>query len=91
MAEQHAPHAESHGHSTAAWTGVIILLVSAAVVSVGMIFALTPVWAAGAAGIVIGLVAWAAMEKAGYGEHGKRTLAKREAAEAFYAEAERQG
>ena len=70
--QQPVAHHESHGHSPAAWTGVIIILVSALLVSVGMVLDLQPVWIAGAAGVVIGLVAWVGMTKAGYGENGTR-------------------
>lgn len=61
--------AESHGHSKAAWTGVGIILLGSLLICLGIVFGNILLWAPGIAGVVIGMVAWAVMEKAGLGEH----------------------
>ncbi|MGB3256696.1 MAG: HGxxPAAW family protein [Ornithinimicrobium sp.] len=57
-----------HGHSVAAWTGVGILMLASALISVGVFFGLA--WAnwLGIALIFVGVGAWVALNKAGYGQ-----------------------
>ena len=60
--------AESHGQSKASWTGTGIILLGTLLVGLGIVFAETWLWVIGVVGIVAGVVAWIAMEKAGLGE-----------------------
>ncbi len=61
-------HVESHGHSTAAWTGTGVILLSSLLVCLGMIFVWPWLWILGAVGVVAGVVAWIALNKAGHGD-----------------------
>jgi len=63
MEEQH----EDHGHSTAAWTGVGVILVGAAVAAVAV--AIPSVWLGivGAVIMIAGVVAAKVLSMAGYG------------------------
>lgn len=65
--------AESHGNSTAAWTGVGILLFATALICLGIIFAMRLLWISGIVLLLVGVVAWIALEKAGYGQGGQRS------------------
>ncbi len=57
-----------HGHSVAAWVGVGILIVGSTFIAVGQFF--TIMWCTwlGVVLCVVGLIAWVAMNVAGYGE-----------------------
>jgi len=57
-----------HGHSFAAWAGVGILILGSALIAVGQFF--TIMWCTwlGIALCVVGIVAWVALTRAGYGE-----------------------
>lgn len=65
-----------HGHSPAAWTAVVIMLVA---VSLGTLFFFLDmpilVWAS-AALLVVGLIVGWALSKAGYGANGPKYVAK---------------
>ncbi len=65
-----------HGHSPAAWTAVVIMLVA---VSLGTLFFVLDmpvlVWAS-AGLLVVGLIVGWAMAKAGYGAHSPKYAAK---------------
>lgn len=65
-----------HGHSPAAWTAVVIMLVA---VALGTLFYFLDipalVWAS-AALLVVGLIVGWAMAKAGYGVNGSKYVAK---------------
>ncbi|WP_195908223.1 HGxxPAAW family protein [Nostocoides sp. HKS02] len=65
MAE-HEIH-EDHGHSVAAWTAVIIILVGSAVASVAVIVQSTPIFVVGIVICIIGAVAGKLLGMAGYG------------------------
>lgn len=66
----------NHGHTTAAWTTVIVVLVGAVLSSVAMIFAAVPlVWVGGVV-IVLGIIAGKVLQILGYGQGGATTLAK---------------
>ncbi|MGB7450390.1 MAG: DUF6704 family protein [Ornithinimicrobium sp.] len=58
-----------HGHSVAAWTGVGILLVASLFISLGIFFGW--MWAnwVGIAGVLLGVGAWVALNRAGYGQN----------------------
>lgn len=57
-----------HGHSVAAWVGVGILIVASALIAVGQFF--TIMWCTwiGVALVVVGVIAWVALDHAGHGE-----------------------
>ena len=61
---------ESHGHSVAAWTGTIVVLVGTALIALGLVFALPILWIGGIVVVAGGALAWVVLEKTGYGEHG---------------------
>jgi len=64
--------APGHGNSPAAWTCVIVMLIGALIASIAFVIANTPIFVAGAAIMVIGLLAGWAMRKAGYGVGGSK-------------------
>ncbi len=57
-----------HGHSTAAWVGVGILIVASTFIAVGQFF--TIMWCTwlGVVLCFVGIIAWVALTRAGYGE-----------------------
>ncbi|GAA1950596.1 DUF6704 family protein [Microbacterium deminutum] len=65
-----------HGHSPAAWTAVIIMLVG---IAIGTFFFFLDmpivVWIAAAIVVIGALVGWG-MSKAGYGANGSKYIAK---------------
>lgn len=61
-------HHVSHGNTVAAWTGVGILLVATLLICLGLVFAMPLLWIPGVVLVPVGAFAWAAMNKAGYGE-----------------------
>lgn len=63
MEEQH----EDHGHSTAAWTGVGVILLGAAVAAVAVAIPSLVLGIIGAVIIVAGVVAGKVLSMAGYG------------------------
>ncbi|WP_168581611.1 HGxxPAAW family protein [Gephyromycinifex aptenodytis] len=65
--------AESHGNSTAAWTGVGIILLATLITCIGVILGSPTLWIPGAVLVVVGVVAWIVLDKAGYGENGHRS------------------
>ncbi|WP_246111444.1 HGxxPAAW family protein [Terrabacter aerolatus] len=66
MEEQH----EDHGHSTAAWTGVGIILLGTAIASVAVVVPSLVLGIIGAVVIVAGIVAGKLLSMAGYGSDG---------------------
>ena len=66
MADEHEEH-EDHGHSTAAWTGVGIILLGAAIACVAVLLPNLVVGIVGAVVIVIGAAAGKVLSMAGYG------------------------
>lgn len=66
MEEQH----EDHGHSTAAWTGVGIILLGTAIASVAFVIPSVALAIVGAVVIVAGIVAGKLLSMAGYGSNG---------------------
>lgn len=60
MADAHA-HQEDHGHSPAAWTGVLIILVATALICLGMILEIQIMWIVGIVGVAVGALAWMIM------------------------------
>ncbi|MCX7521676.1 hypothetical protein OSC27_05210 [Microbacterium sp. STN6] len=65
-----------HGHSPAAWTAVVIMLVAFAIGTVAFFFSLAPVvW--GAAGLlIVGLIVGWVMKRMGYGVGGSKYTPK---------------
>ena len=71
MEEQH----EDHGHSTAAWTGVGIILLGTAIASVAVVIPNLVLGIVGAVVIVAGVVAGKLLSMAGYGNEGHHAQA----------------
>ncbi|WP_246242757.1 HGxxPAAW family protein [Flexivirga aerilata] len=65
MAEE-VPH-EDHGHSVAAWTAVVLLLLAAASVSIGVAWGLHFFYYLGAALTIIGVAAGKILASMGFG------------------------
>ncbi|CAM3344519.1 hypothetical protein PSET11_02949 [Arthrobacter ulcerisalmonis] len=61
-----------HGNSPAAWTCVIVMLVGALIASIAYVINNTPIFIAGAAVMVVGLILGYVMRKAGYGVEGSK-------------------
>lgn len=61
---------EDHGHSTAAWTGVGVILIGSIVVSVAVLLPSVLLGIIGAAIIVAGAGAGKVLSMAGYGSNG---------------------
>ena len=66
MEEQH----EDHGHSTAAWTGVGIILLGTAIAAVAVVIPSMVLGIIGAVVIIAGVVAGKLLSMAGYGSDG---------------------
>ena len=61
---------EDHGHSTAAWTGVGIILLGSAIASVAVLLPSLLLGISGAVVIVAGAAAGKLLSMAGYGSNG---------------------
>lgn len=57
-----------HGHSTAAWTGVTLLLIASVLLAVGIFFGWSWATWSGVVLAVVGAAAWFGLNAAGYGE-----------------------
>ena len=66
---------EDHGHSTAAWTGVGIILVGSAIASVAVLMSNLLLGIVGAIVIVAGAAAGKLLSMAGYGSGGHHAQA----------------
>ena len=63
---------EDHGHSTAAWTGTILMIVGSVVIALGIVLPNDVMTYAGVALTVVGALAWPIMAKMGFGsKHGQ--------------------
>ncbi|HYN65503.1 MAG TPA: HGxxPAAW family protein [Ornithinibacter sp.] len=60
-------HDDNHGHSVAAWTAVLILIVASAVMSLAVLFPNVWLFVAGVVLAVVGVVAGKVLSMAGYG------------------------
>lgn len=58
---------EDHGHSIAAWTAVIILIVASAIMSLAVLFPNVWLFVGGVVLAVVGVVAGKVLSMAGYG------------------------
>lgn len=63
-------HDDNHGHSTAAWTGVTVMLVAAALACWAAVFGPSELLWGGIGLFLVGALVWYAMAKAGYGSEG---------------------
>ena len=59
---------ESHGHSTAAWTAVVVILVGALVMALSVVFPSVLWFVVGAVVVVLGMAAGKILAMAGYGQ-----------------------
>lgn len=66
MAEHDLEH-ENHGHSIAAWTAVIIILVGAALASLAVALPNVPLFVVGIVICIVGAIAGKVLGMAGYG------------------------
>ena len=64
---------EDHGHSVAAWTAVIIIIVASAIMSLAVVFPNVWLFVGGAVLAVVGAVAGKVLSMAGYGVRGRDT------------------
>ncbi|PKW28379.1 HGxxPAAW family protein [Phycicoccus duodecadis] len=62
---------EDHGHSVAAWTAVIIIIVAAAVMSIAVVFPNPWLFVGGAVLALVGAIAGKVLSMAGYGTAGR--------------------
>ena len=60
-------HDDNHGHSVAAWTAVIILIVASANMSIAVVFPNVGLFGAGVIVAVVGVIAGKVLSMAGYG------------------------
>lgn len=60
-------HDDNHGHSVAAWTAVIILIVAAAIMSIAVLFPNVWLFVGGVVLAIVGIVAGKVLSMAGYG------------------------
>ena len=65
--EDHEEH-ESHGHSVAAWTAVVVILVGSVVMSLAVVFPSLTWFKIGAVIVVLGIIAGKVLAMAGYGD-----------------------
>lgn len=63
-------HEDDHGHSPAAWTGVIVMLLSTAVACYAAVFGPIELMWGGMGLFLVGALAWYGMARAGYGSAG---------------------
>jgi hypothetical protein len=66
----------NHGHTTAAWTTTIIVLVGSVAGALGLILDHTWMFYAGLGVALLGIVVGKVLQVLGYGQGGKHTLAK---------------
>ena len=59
---------ESHGHSVAAWTAVVVILVGSVVMSLAVVFPSLTWFIIGAVIVVLGIIAGKVLAMAGYGD-----------------------
>ncbi|BAU32283.1 hypothetical protein EV140_0397 [Microcella alkaliphila] len=71
-----AQNEPGHGHSPAAWTAVVIMLIGFTVGTVAFFFELAPIVWASAVVVVIGWIVGGVMAKMGYGVKGPRYAPK---------------
>ncbi len=60
-------HDDNHGHSVAAWTAVLILIVASAIMSLAVLFPNVWLFVGGVVLAVVGVVAGKVLSMAGYG------------------------
>lgn len=65
-----------HGHSPAAWTAVVIMLVAFTIGTTAFFFEMAWLVWASAGLLVVGLIVGWAMARAGYGAHGAKSAPK---------------
>jgi len=72
----------NHGHTVAAWTAVIVVLIGGIVAALGVLIALVWLFWVGLAVVGLGVVAGKVLQMAGYGQGGANTFAKQARARA---------
>ena len=66
----------NHGHTTAAWTTVVLVLVGSTVASVAVLFAWVWLFWVGLAVVALGIAAGKVLQILGHGQGGAATLEK---------------
>lgn len=66
----------NHGHTTAAWTTTIVVVLGAVVAALGLVFALAWLAWTGAGIVLLGVVLGKVLQVLGYGQGGAQTLAR---------------
>ena len=61
-------HEDSHGHSTAAWVGVVVMLIGSVIGAWGVLFEPDSLLWVGIGLGVVGALAWYLLDRAGMGE-----------------------
>jgi hypothetical protein len=69
----------NHGHTTAAWSTTVIVLVGSTVGALGLILGLMWMFWAGIAVALAGVVVGVVLRQLGHGQGGKHTVAKQRA------------
>jgi len=77
-----SPPPMNHGHTTAAWTMTVLVIVGFTVGAVGMVLAIDWLFWAGVAVTVLGVVLGKVLQVMGHGQGGDKTRAKQERAAA---------
>ena len=72
--QEHEEHG-SHGHSTAAWAGVVIILVGSVIMALAVVFAWVAWFVVGAVVVVVGVIAGKVLSMAGSGDKASTSLA----------------
>lgn len=70
-----AANGENHGHSTAAWTAVSVILLGCVIASVAVLLPSVPLGIVGAAVIILGAIVGKVMSMAGFGSDGHHAQA----------------
>jgi hypothetical protein len=68
----------NHGHTTAAWTTTVLVIVGFLVGALGMVLAIDVVFWAGVIVTVLGVVIGKILQVMGHGQGGDKTLAKQQ-------------
>ncbi|WP_454048448.1 HGxxPAAW family protein [Cellulomonas sp. Marseille-Q8402] len=66
----------NHGHTTAAWTTTVVVLIGSVAGALGLIFALMWLFWAGLGVALLGVVVGVVLRQLGYGQGGKHTIEK---------------
>lgn len=66
----------NHGHTVAAWTTVVVVLIGSTVAGLGVLFAVVWMFWAGLVIVLVGVIAGRVLKAMGHGQGGARTIAR---------------